>query len=80
MRASSTLTILFLVSLHSYGADMIFNSGVLELSGEIEKGDYDKFMELIIQRETIPITVYLDSSGGDVSEAIKIGNLKTFPK
>jgi hypothetical protein len=75
MKIFAIITILTLGSFHASAADIKFNGNIIELSGEIKKGDYDNYLNLILRNQSIPITVYLDSPGGDVSEAISIGKI-----
>lgn len=48
--------------------------GRLRISGEITKGDFARFATILKQRDPF-FSLYLDSAGGDVGEAIKIGDL-----
>ena len=45
----------------------------LVIQGNIERGDYQKFLDLITKAGYIPEYLNLSSSGGSVSEALKIG-------
>lgn len=54
-----------------------FGNGVLHLTGEIRPGDYDKLISAFKknpQEFVTTQTVYLNSLGGSVSEAIKLAN------
>jgi hypothetical protein len=75
MKIFTIVTILILSSFYADAADIKFNGNIIEFSGEIKKGDYDNYLNLIVNHQSIPITVYLDSPGGDVSEAISIGKM-----
>jgi len=75
MKIFTIVTILILSSFHADAADIKFNGNIIEISGEIKKGDYDNYLNLIVSHQSIPITVYLDSPGGNVSEAISIGKI-----
>jgi hypothetical protein len=46
---------------------------VLFLSGEIKTGDYQKIKRILLKRDVLPRTISLDSPGGDIEEAIRIG-------
>ena len=48
---------------------------VVLIEGEIVEGDYEKFVELVLQYGAPFGKVYIASRGGNVSEAIKIGKL-----
>ncbi len=45
------------------------------LQGEIVKGDYDKFVSFCARSYAYVTALYLQSPGGDVAEAMKIGRL-----
>lgn len=54
-----------------------YQRGVL-IRGSIQKGDYDRLIQFVRHPDNygrFARTVYLDSPGGDVAEAIKIANL-----
>lgn len=42
--------------------------------GDIEKGDFDKFISVIRKTKKIPSSIALDSTGGDINEAINLGH------
>ncbi len=44
----------------------------INLKGIIERGDYDKITSTIKARGSFPTTIFVDSPGGDVLEAVKI--------
>lgn len=58
-----------------------FYNGV-NIKGEIVKGDYERLIEIIKYMDQPPMIYQLDSMGGDVLEAIKIGSLlrETYAK
>ena len=59
----------------SYAANFTVEGNVrLRISGEIIKGDFSKFVS-ILRQEAFVSTLYLDSAGGDVVEAMRIGDL-----
>jgi hypothetical protein len=62
---------------NAYSADISFseNKYVLLLNGEIHKGDYQKIKQLVLTCDAMPRSIFLNSPGGDVEEAIKIGKL-----
>jgi len=80
MRAIVTLLISVFagVCLPAVAADILaYQRGVL-IQGPIEKGDYARLIEFVRQPDNygrFARMIYLDSSGGDVVEAIKIAHL-----
>jgi hypothetical protein len=75
--AFSALIACGLVCLPAQSAEVYCNNPqcqlVARLVGPIEKGDYQKVAAFIPAHQ--PAVVYLDSPGGDVDEALKIGRL-----
>lgn len=64
-----------LFSFNSYSLESNDNPFGLILTGPIEKGDYNKFLNLIENDKNIDKTgIVITSNGGDVLEAIKIGD------
>lgn len=61
-----------LVSADTYALDVTHNGSSILLSGEIMSGDLEQ-VEAALNRKLAPI--HLDSNGGQVLEAIKIGEL-----
>ena len=62
-------------SVNSYSLERKDNRFGLILTGPIEKGDYNKFLELVGNDKSIDKTgIVITSNGGDVLEAIKIGD------
>lgn len=47
----------------------------LSIRGEIKKGDYQKLRSIYLNSPYAPPILYLDSPGGDVGEAMKMGQL-----
>lgn len=45
------------------------------IQGEIEKGDYEKFVNVVLEAGSNPFSVYIASNGGDASVAMEIGTL-----
>ncbi|WP_341916816.1 hypothetical protein [Polaromonas sp. YR568] len=80
MRAIVTflISVLACACLPAAAADIqAYQRGVL-IRGTIEKGDYDRIIEFVRHPDNygrFARMVYLDSSGGDVVEAIKIAHL-----
>ncbi len=74
-----TLFMCTIFSVNVYSAD--FSGGkqgsnyVLSISGKIQRGDFDKFINIIKSRESFPFMIMVKSLGGDVFEAIKIAKL-----
>ncbi|EPJ45418.1 MAG: hypothetical protein OFPII_27820 [Osedax symbiont Rs1] len=66
-----------LFSANAFCAQMFFSGespfANLHINGEIVKGDYHKMLSLIKQQQDIPQTLLLNSKGGNVMEALKIG-------
>lgn len=61
----------------AYGADFRLseNKYVLFLNGEIKQGDYQKIRQILLKLDALPRTISLNSPGGDIEEAIRIGKL-----
>lgn len=59
------------------GAEFAFSEDGLSITGEIKRGDYDRFRQAALTKENIYTwnVVYLDSPGGDVIDALKFANL-----
>lgn len=53
--------------------EWFYNSIIIK--GEIVPGDYERLIEIIKYMDQPPASYQLDSKGGDVMEAIKIGNM-----
>ena len=51
------------------------NRYFIEITGEITRGDYDKFWNIVNNRQGLSDLVDLDSPGGDVWAAQQIANL-----
>lgn len=51
-----------------------FHNAII-IKGEIVKGDYDRLIEIIKYMDQLPVSYQLDSTGGDVMEAIKMGTM-----
>lgn len=72
--------LLLLSSLQStQGAEINISGHRIHIEGEIRKGDaqrFSKFAEFAIENREIPITiVHLNSPGGDLQEALKVGRI-----
>jgi hypothetical protein len=69
------LSLLF--SAHVLSADIFYEEdrpfSQLHIKGDIVKGDYQKILSLIKKNGDIPYQISLDSKGGNVMEALKIG-------
>lgn len=76
MQTNRWLLVLTLIfspfSLNAFALDMRHNGDFITLSGEINAGDFDGFLDLTRDKNVVPI--YLNSGGGLVTEAIEIGN------
>lgn len=80
LKVLTSIFILSLVPTLSSAADFLFskpeNGNVsLSISGEIKPGDYNRFIEYISNNQVTFLhssTIFLDSPGGDVTDAIKI--------
>lgn len=78
---TSTLLVGFCVSAQGANISIVKteSNNVLEISGAIEKGDYSKLKKLLLDKKENFVAfqrlVLLDSVGGDVQEALKIGEL-----
>lgn len=67
--------ILLLISQYSLSAQVLeFNNQFL-LEGEIQTGDSDKFLNAILDSKGNKAALYLNSEGGDLEEAIKVGGI-----
>jgi len=55
-------------------ANFSWSAKSLEIKGAIEKGDYEKLISIIEYMNYPPLMVLLDSNGGQVEDAIKIGS------
>jgi hypothetical protein len=71
-RLLGTFLAIALVSANSYALEVDHKGTSILLSGEIMSGDFEK-VETALNRKLAPI--HLDSDGGQVLEAIKIGEL-----
>jgi hypothetical protein len=74
----STLFFLVAISKPSFAMEIenspsLQNRYSMEVKGEIRKGDYRRITTEIVSRGEFPDMMYIDSPGGDVEEAIKIG-------
>ncbi|MFT5706237.1 MAG: hypothetical protein ACI9ES_000509 [Oceanospirillaceae bacterium] len=56
----------------SYTEDRPFSE--LHIQGEIIKGDYQKILNIVRKQRDIPYLLSIDSKGGNVMEALKIGS------
>jgi len=61
------------ISTEAFSIEIEHQGYRIVLSGEISSNDFEKFYEVTNNKMIVPI--YLDSGGGLVTEAIKIGNL-----
>lgn len=61
--------------LHLNAAEFEWLAETIILKGEIVPGDYDKFIRIIKYVDRPPLSIQLNSNGGDVNEAIKIGKV-----
>jgi hypothetical protein len=87
MRFAFTLLVFFFISSAGFSAEIKvgndeFNKGAIFITGKIEKGDYIKakeatknYVNLILKDSDNELKFILNSEGGDVEEAIKIGLL-----
>lgn len=78
----SSLLVSLLLASHAVAADIYIDNNLgehhyIHLSGEIARGDYQKIISLMRKSpdEFLKYDWQLDSNGGDILEAIKIGNL-----
>ncbi len=73
------LALMFLlISVPAFGAEITWLPDEVPsmlISGPIEKGDFEKFRDVLKENEKIPYHVNLNSLGGDLTEAFKIGRL-----
>lgn len=84
-RSIHLLLLLLTLPIFSFAAEIsiigddYYNSPAVSIVGEITPGDYEKFVsvakDVILSKEYRYFSVYLNSPGGDVFEAIKIGRL-----
>jgi len=70
-------TLLVLPTSQLFAADIYIseNGYVISYSGKIESGDYSEIISQIVSSKNLPATISLNSPGGSVTEAIKIGKL-----
>lgn len=68
------VVVLLMWSATSAAALVVDNEHFIYIAGPIEKGDYERFSE-IVRKNTSPLVISLMSSGGDVDVAMKIGRL-----
>ena len=63
--------------LHISVINRVDGSGVygINMSGKISSGDYDRIVSIVIYKGQLPESINIDSPGGDVIEAIKLGKL-----
>lgn len=66
--------LLLLFPITAQALDFTRLGGTFAMDGYIEKGDYDKFLNTLQKWEHPPTIFWINSSGGSVSEAMKIGN------
>lgn len=64
-----------------FGAEISFvninpknNSGNYRITGTIQQGDFDKFINIAKSKNNRPGSIWISSSGGNVNESIKFGN------
>lgn len=78
-KRSFKILVPLLFSLNAFSANITFLEdrpfSQLLVQGEIVKGDYQKVLNLIKKHRDIPSHISLDSIGGNVLEALKIGTL-----
>jgi hypothetical protein len=76
---TSALLFFASISLTCWAADItLFENRVerqIVITGEIVGGDYEKFLDAVLQGGIRHSTVYIASSGGDALEAMKIGRV-----
>jgi len=48
---------------------------IMTINGTIKKGDFDKFKSILIRAVKVPVFVSVNSLGGNILEAMKIGSL-----
>lgn len=67
-------------SLHAaeISQDKIGQVPTVTIQGEIRSGDYNKLRSAFLELSPISPLIFLDSPGGDISEAIKIGQLVRY--
>lgn len=65
----------FFISLQVSSAKFEWGFNRLQIEGEIVSGDYDRLIAIIKYMGQLPIEYQLNSKGGDVMEAIKIGTM-----
>lgn len=72
-------TLVLSINSKAYSANIFFTEdrpfSQLYIRGEITKGDYRKVLNVLQRNGDIPYKVSLDSKGGNVMEALKIGAL-----
>lgn len=74
----SIVTMLWLLCLGKIQAAEITIKGAhpyetIQIAGKIEAGDFDRLVDLVKKHEVVPGIVGINSPGGDVVEAMKIG-------
>ena len=73
--AAVSITILFAQCAHTLDINKTGSRGLWQLTGEIAKGDLDRFVDLVEDSGSLPDEVLITSEGGDVTEAIALGEL-----
>jgi len=56
-----------------FDLDNVSTLPTIFIRGEIVRGDYEKLINVVKKHGSIPSTIFVDSVGGDVIEAMKIG-------
>jgi hypothetical protein len=78
MRVPILLILTALTSAQSPAAQSVDSSQmadyVMTLKDQVKPGDYDQLIGSIRERNAFPVNIKLESAGGDVDEAIAIGN------
>jgi len=76
---NTIVVILLLLTTESWGANISFvEKGLLRnvlIEGEIQRGDYEKFIDAVLKAGSHNSNVFIASRGGDALEAMKIGSL-----
>jgi hypothetical protein len=62
-------------SIGALSADVSIDKRTVHITGEIVEGDFSKILSLAKGAERVPAIVEIESPGGDVQEAMKIGTL-----
>lgn len=60
---------------NSFALEFSRIGGTLAMSGKIEKNDWEKFLVEFTSWDVAPTIFHIDSPGGNITEAIKIGTL-----